>query len=450
MNQRTRKRIVQTLEYLARRSVDVSAEGHKLNLTIGMGPSAYRLLDEDAEEYVKLVKAMLANDDWGLKFSELTVSFEVNRIIGILRSSVSRAAAQHLLDEVGQKMDAYDTVNRAYVPLAGIETDFLPVEIGNVTLMVVARPEAEKPIVSAFSTIESHGGTQPEIERANAYWENRISNDLEGKVCAVFEAVAEPDRIIERAEDEGRRAVDLLMFAASALYSPSLVGIALEGELLSSTRRTFVSGPAEESEITSAGRRVGSIAKFSFAPDHMEVMRRMGIFTLSQIVRSQSPSNLEEALLRAIHWFATSQQQRELAHQLLSLVTCLETLLAPEVGGQISTTIAENAAFLLARDFEVRRGLKDFIKRMYDGRSRISHGGSKPVLENEIDELRIICGGILVEVTRLVEEDREKNVPELPDTKALRYLIDDKRLGKSAPPMLWYETNGSVVTSSHN
>jgi hypothetical protein len=438
------------LEYLAKRSVGVSAEGHRLNLTIGMGPSAFRLLDEDAEAYVKLVKDMLANDDWELKFSELTASFEVNRIIGILRQSPSRATAQRLLDEVAKKMDTYRTVHRAYVPLAGIETDFLPVEIGNVTLMDISRAEAAEISASAVSVIDRYEGTEQEIERATAYWDNKIRDGLEGKVCAVFEAVAEPDRIIERAEDEARRAVDLLMFASSALYPPSLVGIALEGELLSSTRQAVVAGPTAESEFTSARRRVGSITTFSFTPDHVEVMRGMGIFTLSEIMRSPSPSDLEAALLRAIHWFASSQQQRELSHQLLSLVTCLETLLAPEGGAPISATIAENAAFLLARDFEVRRVVKEFVKRMYDARSRISHGGSKPVLENEVNELRIICGGILVEVTRLVEADRQTSAPGLPDTKALRSLIDDKRLGQSAPPGLWYETNGSVATSSDN
>jgi hypothetical protein len=347
---------VQTLERLAQRSVDVTAEGHRLNLTFGMGPSAYRLLDEDAEAYLKLVKDMLANDDWGLKFSELTVSSEVNRIIGILRGSPSRAVAQRLLDEVGQKMDAYHTVNRAYVPLAGIETDFLPVEIGNVILVNITPPEVQKTVESAIWTIESQGGMHPETERAGAHWENKIRDGLEGRVCAVFEAVAESDRIIERAEDEARRAVDLLLFASSALYPPSFVGIALEGELLSDTRHTVVAGPTTESALLSAGRRVGSIAKFSFMPDHMEVMRGMGILTLSEIMRGQSPSDLEAALLRSIHWFATSQQQRELAHQLLSLVTCLETLLAPVSGAPISNTIAENAAFLFAPDFEVRGG----------------------------------------------------------------------------------------------
>jgi hypothetical protein len=357
-------------------------------------------------------------------------------------------AAERLLVEVAGKFDAYSTVHRAYVPLAGIETDFLPVEIGNVTITGMTRSRVDEAVASAASMIVGHDGTEQEIERARAYWETSIRDALEGKVCAVFEAVAEPDRIIERAEDEARRALDLLMFASPALYPPSLVGIGLEGELLSSTRQTVVAGPTGESEFTSAGRRVGSIAKFSFTPDHVQVMRAMGIFTVSDIMRTQSPSDLEEALLRAIHWFASSQQQRELAHQLLSLVTCLETLLAPEGGAPISATLAENAAFLLARDFEVRRGLKELVKRMYDARSRISHGGSRPVLENEVNELRIICGGILVEVTRLVEEDRQKSAPKLPDTKALRCLIEDKRLGQSAPPMLWYEQGGSDATYS--
>jgi Apea-like HEPN len=347
-------------------------------------------------------------------------------------------------------VDAYDKVNRAYVPLEGIEADFLPVEMGNVMLIDVTETEIEIIVASAASAIAGRSSTQSQKARARTSWESTIRDGLEGKVCAVFEAVAEPDRLIERAEDEARRAVELLLFASSALYPPSLVGIALEGELMSATRHTVVAGPTTESEVMSAGRRVGSIANFSFTPDHMETMQGMGLFTLSDIVRSQSPSDLEEALLRAVHWFASSQQQRESTNKLLSLVTCLETLLAPSDGAPISATIAESVAFLLAGDFDVRKGLREFVKRMYDSRSRISHGGTKPVLEHEIHELRILCGGILVEVTRLVEEDRQKSQPMLTDTKALRRLIDDKRLGQPAPPMLWYESSGSVATSSDN
>lgn len=74
---------------------------------------------------------------------------------------------------------------------------------------------------------------------------------------------------------------------------------------------------------------VGPLTPFEFSPQNVEIMKRLGVFEVSAILRKphKKQTDFEETLLRGIHWFADAQVQPEVENRLLSLIACLETFL---------------------------------------------------------------------------------------------------------------------------
>src|SRR5262249_13898612 len=155
---------------------------------------------------------------------------------------------------------------------------------------------------------------------------------------------------------------------------------------------------------------------FIVSPVTLGMMAEIGVFEVATILGKPSGvTEYEETLLRGIHWYANALTQKEMENKVLSLVTCLETFLASMPGEQLSESLAEGVAVALFQSPEERKHKKKRIKELYRLRSTVSHGGSKPILNVDLDELTEMAGTFTAYMIGRLGDFRSRGRRAFPD-----------------------------------
>ncbi|MHA1228772.1 MAG: hypothetical protein ACTSPV_18755, partial [Candidatus Hodarchaeales archaeon] len=392
---------------------------------------AFTLLDETVNKYESLAKNILHQNDLSHKFSEKYIERKLQSIIAkIIQSNEKEKYARKLLEDLINSLLSYNQEWIVLVPLSGLEVGLDSIKLGKITIFKMTQQKMEE-LLTQFDKITLATKNTTEVKQRMIQMSHNIFvESLLGGACAKFQAIAEPERAIERAEEETRRVLDILRYCIPFLYPSNLrVNVSLKGERNRQLRWTSVVSCDEKSAFLRS-RVVGPIARFELNNENIDEMRKMGVFKLFNILakRKQQLSNFEEALLRSIHWFSSHLNQYEIENQFLNLVTCLETLLTPKNNDPVSNTIAEGVAILLItsddnRDDKIKKRMymKSRIKKLYGKRSGISHGGSKQIFESEVRELRMIVKILIMEMVRRKDEFQSQ--------KELLSWIEKQKLG---------------------
>lgn len=220
--------------------------------------------------------------------------------------------------------------------------------------------------------------------------------------CGEYRVVAEPERARERAEEEARRVLDVLRYSLPALYSDRLrVAVGLVGDIGRTVRLTPIFS-ADNTFFRLATQRIGSLSEFELSAENVQTMTEIGAFEIANLLslRSKQLSSFEDVLLRAVHWFANAQTQTDQENELLSLVTSLETFFTPEPGEPIADAVARGVACVVSTDPATQAYLYRRMKKLYDERSRIAHGGAKVILRKDLDELELIAAEVIAVLVR--------------------------------------------------
>ena len=139
--------------------------------------------------------------------------------------------------------------------------------------------------------------------------------------------------------------------------------------------------------------------KLKINEDNMDHMEKLGIFKVSDILKSKKKlEGFNKSLIQAIHWFANSQKQSEKENEFLSLMICLEIFLT-EKNSPITKSIAEGATIILTTELEnsniedvidYRIKLREKITDLYSKRGNIVHGRWKNIDDEDLNCLRSI------------------------------------------------------------
>lgn len=360
---------------------------------------------------------------WGDKFS---AQFVLNRIVPIVLAmhDGDEEGADRLLAEMIETIESFDTEQTVYLPVSGVRVEVPEFRIGEVVLRDADAGLLDelRARLAAMRTTPPAGQEPDEAGRPDD-----TASKLAGKAVSVYRVVAEPIRAAERAEDATRRALGMLTFCHAALYLSHEAGdavVGLDGEI--PTLRPWVGMLSNDGFHESI-----SVHPFSWPIEITERhVRQMDYFGLSELSRllakpSAELSEMEQALLRAVDWFAQSQAQATPANRLLNLITCLETLVGPKDGVAITRTVAERTALILLGDYEKRRKLKQAIAAWYDTRSGLTHGDADIVSELTAKAVR----PYVIELVRFLLARRH----DLPDKNALEAWFDRSRLGGRIP-----------------
>jgi hypothetical protein len=82
--------------------------------------------------------------------------------------------------------------------------------------------------------------------------------------------------------------------------------------------------------------------------------------------------------------------------RLLKLMVSLEALLILDESEPIQANLAERAALLVARNYNQRKWIASFVKKMYRKRSGVVHHGGKDISESELAQLRYLTQTVIV------------------------------------------------------
>ena len=312
---------------------------------------------------------------------------------------------QEALQRQINDLDRFDDGQFVCVSVAGVQLDISQLDVG----AVVFYPASS----SGFSRITDHYEKRNEEEglpQMTAEERELLSQQLchhlgspsDGASIATYFVVAEPRRAIQRALSEINRALDAVIFswAGSVAYDEA-----------ADARPRVNQRPDGSLSTPISLSRSGLFFEKSSPPAHIPivvnrqtqgVMVGNGLATLSDLLRKQRRTDLEEAIIRAAHWVSSAQEQVELENRLLNLVTALEVLLSPSNQQSLSQSISEATALLILDDIEKRSDMKKLITDFYGKRSKVSHGSKKgKVIElSEVRHLRLIVLQVIQEVMR--------------------------------------------------
>lgn len=364
---------------------------------------AFTLVDGDLEIFDSITRRFLQDQGFSEKFTEKYIEDKLFKIMSVcLSEGFDNKKVSVLLDALYNELSNYSTQWRVIVPIDGLtmnEVDELP--IGQAKLFEMNEMRLNE-LASLFKEIiltTKH--TDQEKSEIVSSTRERLGVML-GQVCAEVFVVAEPNRAKERAENQARLALEVLIFGIPLLFQDGLkVKLGLNGESRSFLRTIpLVSTAGDYCSIKH--ERIGSLASFEIKKETIELYSKLNVFVLSDILKKGSTINeFESILLRSLHWFASAINQSEIENKFLNLIIAAETLLTPKDGNPITTAIAEGIALILETQVDKRKNLKQLVKRLYGLRSAVSHGGKKVILEADYKTLQAIIGSLILKLLRL-------------------------------------------------
>lgn len=390
-----------------------SKQGKRRTNIIGSEFGVFSLVDELVDKYDNLVRSLLSEENWSEKFSEKYIRKELQSIfVKIIKSTEKQKDAKDLLGKLVCDLENYNQEWIVLVPISGLVLKFDRIQLGKVTLFTITREKIKNLFEKIEPIITSTRNTAEEKKQLIQFSTECLSS-IQNSICAEFRVIAEPDRALERAEEEARRVLDIIRYSIPALYSnDQRVKVSLMGEITTLVKCSPMIS-SDSKSFTLNNQMIGPLIPFELNDENIKQMERIGAIKLSDILTKSEKqlSEFERTLLHSVHWYSSSLTQYEIENQLLNLIICMETLLTPRDGNPISTAIAEGIAFLLTTGFEKRKVLKEKVKDIYKLRSAVSHGGKKEILESDVKELnKIVRKLIVIMIKRKDEFKSQKEV----------------------------------------
>lgn len=415
MNNKTINKINENLIAISSRVIPLKDSiGHSFRIHDGV---AYGMLNSDARLFNEQVKVILTTADYSQKFSEKYISNELKKLFAALLKDEIEDLNKSLTT-LFESLSAFKRKTTVYLQVTGLVLD-RQFEVGKVTFL-----KCDKNLIDS---LKAHSkiiiNTLKNNEESKTFFNEKVDSELEdellGKTVSSYSVNAEPERAYERAKEETHKSIDLFHYASKALYGVSKnIKIGLKGEYSSTMRIGFL---FSEDHVSTQPDIVGPVESYTIDEENINKMEDIRFFKLSEFLSKNNPSQFEQTLLRAIHWFSSAIKQEELENSFLCMIIALETLFTIEHGNPIGVQIAEGTALILGNTIDQRRGIRDLIKKYYGFRSAVSHGGKKQITDGDYYSLLNIVGSVIKSLT-----DKSVN---LQSQKDLLKWIDDLKLG---------------------
>lgn len=414
MNKKAKRQIAAQIQAIAKQVIKgqpIADDPERLT-AFGGEHGGFVLVNEAAVAYEQLYKRLVQDEGWGEKFSEDYVDKALRQIIQKLKDEGSTKNATAYFDELELEFETYAQEQIVYMVFAGIRVEIGDFHIGRFILRPLTDEFLEQ-LIARIEAIAMLCSSPPEVNAAGAAMQRQILERLKGTgmTYGEYHVVAEPVRAYERAEADARRVLDVLRYAIPACYATNLkVGVGLLGDLGRTNRLTpIISADNTASKLRT--QSVGPLSLFHVSSENIQTMADIGALEISKLLEQEesSLSPFDSALLRAVHWFANAQVQGEQENELLSLVTALETFFTLDPGQPIADAVAKGVACVIGQDMQTQTYLYSHIKGYYNSRSRISHGGTKVILEADLKELRVMVGEVLAQLVKRRGEFKAKD-----------------------------------------
>ena len=192
---------------------------------------------------------------------------------------------------------------------------------------------------------------------------------LAGNVIVELEVVADFEHAHEVFIEKATMLMDLLQVSTTVAEWCATARVGLRGGPHSGTHSAWVlalnSGAwGQKHKLT------GGVGEIVLDTTNLTLIKRAGILRLAESLgRKTSP--LEDALLRAAHWFAQSTLHDNASQGTFCLVVCLEAVLGCSSG----PVVAERVARLIGKTQTEKRHLYNLVRDAYNVRNIVVHEG---------------------------------------------------------------------------
>jgi hypothetical protein len=365
---------------------------------------------------------LLRERGWGSKYSERHLSNLLAARIGALRKTLDYQDSLKAAEELDDTWLAVKTRRHVYVPIDNVVMSLRQLEIGRARLVRIGpkrRGEFEASVRKAF---EASPLELDEIEARIHLQLDRFS-EL-GTVASLVEVEAEADRAFEIGREETRRALDFLNYGASIIHGSGIRHAAgIVGDGFRGVRRHFAV-TTDFTHFSSSADFSTGIAEVTLTADLKKRLNELGLEKVSVMLTKPTPTEFEEAVLQALHWYADAWLQPSLDNELLGLVTALETFFTR--GRGMTGQIAEGVAFVLVQGLppddllSARKHVVERVRLLYNLRGTVTHGGKAQILPAEVGELRFYVTNV---INVMIQNPRGWATRQ-----ALHSWLDDQRL----------------------
>ena len=364
----------------------------------------YSLTNEAARTFNEVVTQLLRQKHFSQKFSAKYIEKKLKKLFADLLTN-NEYDLEKGVSELANELAEFNQKNIVFLKIEGIllsaclvigKVRFVP---GDDYLIDSIKTNSDWIINTSKNDDESKKSIHQLIEQ-------QIRREFHGSCVGIVEIDAEPLRAFEIAKEEVRRAIDLLRFSSKAIYPISEdIRVGLKGDHPKSYRQGII---ISENGFNMQMDSVGSVRPFEIDENAIRRMDEIGVFLLSDALSKKQTNNLEEALIRAIHWFSVALTQNESSNAFLFLMVALESLFKAEKGNSIGGTIAESVAFIMSDNLEGRKKIITIVREYYGKRSGVAHGGNKSISDSELYNLINIVGTTIMSIIQKLSELRSQ------------------------------------------
>lgn len=261
-------------------------------------------------------------------------------------------------------------------PVFGLKLELDSFTIGDVKLIKYSNSQFYEQWAETFEN-------EKRIENPEIF--PKISHDT---VCLEYSDVLEVERAMEIAQQEFETALNILRYTVSRneFLNKHIFFDLFSGEDRRKYKR-FMAVTENGEQSREHGRYDGPDEPLILDAMWLKSANAEGLNELSRIVSAPMLNKIEEMILRSVYWFGNYQSQKNLDNQLMSLAFSIESGMATSPGDNITTMLSEGIAILLGKDKEERIMIRDDFKKLYDLRSKISHGSKTLLGINDISKM---------------------------------------------------------------
>jgi len=169
----------------------------------------------------------------------------------------------------------------------------------------------------------------------------------------------------------------------------------------------------QDGRLTPKFRQVGPLRKIPLN----QIATRRGFARISELLRKESPTKLEDRILASVQWTGRAQVEPRREEAFMLFAIALESLLlGKDVKTDISYRLAVRCAHLGGGPaLDDKKRVVDQVQSLYDLRSRIVHSGNFMVSE---EELRLISEYAVSTLLIVIDEDPFRTMTEVKELEA--------------------------------
>jgi hypothetical protein len=393
----------------------------------------------DGRESLKFGEAVRETLKNSLVLENLSIS-EIEQAMQAIISNALKLPTQRRRAQVESEVDGFfASVRRrieefeVVVPIYNLRLSNT-LKLGDVRFETFSEYQAKK-WIKAFKDLLRNNPHYDEAAKKEMVASNtkRFIESLKNGVCAKTKVCASERRANEVAFRKINEALDIIKLYCLTREGPRGSNAGLKGEVLERTIRSVLMRPTSRKALYPSLEKMGPLYELEIDATLLKMMRKYGLRKLDCTLIKKNRSWVERKILRAIYWFSrifdTPLQKIDdekilairgshpditeeifeygrINDRLVKAVVALESLLVLEKREAVQNNIAERAAYVLGKDFETRKNIKRFIKKVYEYRSETVHNGFTYVSWGELNQLTQLVRGAII--TMILRKDRLK------------------------------------------